>query len=146
MKKNEVFPLPGRIEGRFGLPGKYLMKGMEEEMSIKDFYAAVGGSYDEIMRRLLSEERVVKYLGKFCNDKSFEMMTEEIDQKKWEDAFRDAHNLKGISVNLGLQNLFESSSQLCEAMRNGEPSVDIQPMYDQVKQDYETVISSVQQL
>ena len=68
-------------------------------MSIKDFYAAVGGSYDEIMRRLLSEERVVKYLGKFCNDKSYELMTKDIAEEKWEDAFRDAHNLKGISVN-----------------------------------------------
>lgn len=115
-------------------------------MSIKDFYAAVGGSYDEIMRRLLSEERVKKYLGKFCNDKSFEQMTEEIAQKKWEDAFRDAHNLKGISVNLGLQSLFESSSELCESMRNGEPAVDIQPMYDQVKRDYETVVSAIAQL
>lgn len=115
-------------------------------MSIKDFYAEVGGSYDEIMRRLLSEERVMKYLGKFCNDKSFEAMTADIADKKWEDAFRDAHNLKGISVNLGLQNLFESSSELCESMRNGEPSVDIQPMYDRVKKDYETVVSGIQQL
>ncbi len=115
-------------------------------MSIKDFYAAVGGSYDEIMRRLLSEERVVKYLGKFCNDKSFELMTKDIAEEKWEDAFRDAHNLKGISVNLGLQNLFESSTELCESMRNGKPAVDIQPMFDRVKQDYETVVAAIAQL
>ena len=67
-------------------------------------------------------------------------------EEKWEDAFRDAHNLKGISVNLGLQNLFESSTELCESMRNGKPAVDIQPMFDRVKQDYETVVAAIAQL
>ena len=122
------------------------MKGMEDEMSIREFYATVGGNYDEIMRRLLSEERVMKYLGKFTNDKSYELLMEDIAEKRWDDAFRNAHNLKGISVNLGLQSLFLSSSELCESMRDGEPSVDIQPMYDQVRQDYATVVSALQQL
>lgn len=119
---------------------------MGNRMSIRDFYVIVGGSYDEIMKRLLSEQRVTKYLGKFCDDRSFDSMTEEIAQGKWEDAFRNAHNLKGLSVNLGLQRLFESSSELCEALRDGEPSIDIQPMYEQVRDDYEEAISAIRQL
>lgn len=63
----------------------------------------------------------------------------------YEEAFRAAHNLKGVCQNLGLARLAESSSALCETMRDGRPVVDITPFLEHVREDYRATIQALEE-
>lgn len=113
-------------------------------MSVKDCYEKINGDYYEIMHLLVSEDRVIKYLLKFKNDQCMNELTKALDEKRYEDAFRYAHTLKGISINLMMKKLAASSSALTDALRQHETSVE--KLYNQVKDDYEITISAIDTL
>lgn len=52
-------------------------------------------------------------------DGSFEALTEALKGNKAEAAFRAAHTLKGICLNLGFDRLFERASLVTERLRGG---------------------------
>ena len=53
--------------------------------------------------------------------------------------FKCVHDLKGMALNLGLTALQQAAQNLCEAVRYGEPSVDISPLYQEVTKEYQKV-------
>lgn len=113
-------------------------------MQISDVYQACEGDYDDVIKRLLSDERIAKYLKKFADGIDFDMMAKAIEQKNWEDAFRYAHNLKGISLNLAFTKLAESTGALCDIFRgDGEPSSDYEAVYERVKRDRKQVLDAI---
>lgn len=115
-------------------------------MTVKECYEMMGEDPEEVLSRLMSEDRVAKYLQKFAEANDVEKLEASLEEKDWETAFRGAHNLKGLSLNLGFGKLRQSSDILCEALRGGEPTEDIAPMLTKVKEDYENVVSAISQL
>lgn len=111
-------------------------------MQVKECYAAMGGDYEGVMGRLLSEERVKKYLFKFLNDKSFENLQTALAESNQEEAFRMAHTLKGVSQNLGFTRLFVSSDALTEALRN-ELREDAGALFCKVEADYRETVAAI---
>lgn len=112
-------------------------------MDLKEIYVAMGGDYSDVMERLMSEERIVKYLNKFKENTDYADLVRTLGQKDYETAFRHAHNLKGMCLNLGMTELFKSSSTLCETLRGGAPTVDTDPLLADVGRDYERVIKAI---
>lgn len=112
-------------------------------MTIKEFYAYSGGDFNEVIGRLGNEERVLKFLKRFDEEESLKVMLAALEDEDYTEAFRAVHSIKGICLNLGLAKLLESSSELCEALRNGKPEEDISRMVDTVKKDYESVCIDV---
>ena len=45
-------------------------------MTLKECYQKMGGNYDEVFSRFRKEERVQKFVLKFLNDKSYELLCE----------------------------------------------------------------------
>ncbi len=43
-------------------------------MTVKECYEQMGGNYDDVMSRLRTDERVIKFLGKVVSDTSFELL------------------------------------------------------------------------
>ena len=43
-------------------------------MTVKECYEKMGADYDSVMGRLRKDERVQKFLLKFLNDKSYELL------------------------------------------------------------------------
>lgn len=115
-------------------------------MTVKECYEMMGESYEDVLARLMSDERVAKYLHKFADANDLGKLETSLESKDWETAFRDAHNLKGLSLNLGFGQLRQSSDILCEALRGGEPTEDITPMLEKVRDDYKSVVSAISQL
>lgn len=115
-------------------------------MTFEEFYTSVGGSYKEALTRLMNERLVLKYLNKFATLTDYADMEKCIESENWTDAFRFSHNLKGTSLNMGFGNLARSSSELCETMRGGAPTVDISGLRAQVEQDYKKVIELIAQV
>ena len=48
-------------------------------MTLKDFYSAVGGNYDEVLSRLVSERLITKFVLKFKDDDSFALLESAVE-------------------------------------------------------------------
>ena len=100
-------------------------------MTIQECYAALGGDYEEVLGRLYSEALVKKFVGKFLADQSFSSLESTLKAENYEEAFRAAHTLKGVSQNLSFTKLYQSSHEITEALRTKN--------YDQALQLFSTV-------
>ena len=105
-------------------------------MTLKECYAALGGDYDDVLGRL-PERLVQKFVLKFLNDGSYDLLCRSLADGDRAEAFRAAHTIKGVCANLGFTSLLDSSEKLTEALRDGKPA---QPGEDElitrVKADY----------
>ena len=110
-------------------------------MNVKECYERFGGNYEEIMRLLMTEARVIKYLLKFRKDTCMQELTKALKEERYEDAFRYAHTLKGVSTNLMMERLVVSSCELTEALRHNE--TDVEDLYNNVKEDYDLIIEAI---
>lgn len=70
-------------------------------MTLKECYDALGGNYEDTVRRLYNEKLVEKFLFKFEEDPSFENLKKALEEENLEAAFRAAHTLKGVAQNMG---------------------------------------------
>jgi len=106
-------------------------------MTLKECYVSLNGDYDEVMGRLRSERLVQKFVLKFLNDGSYQLLLDSLAAGDRDEAFRAAHTIKGVCANLGFTSLLSSSEKLTEALRDGKPA---QPgeeeLIAQVKADY----------
>ena len=107
-------------------------------MTVKECYEFVGGNYDEVMGRLMKEERVIKYLGKFRNDPSYGEIFSAADAQDWELLFRASHTMKGVCYNLSLNTLGDAADAVCESVRPGvAPRTELAPLLEALKESYE---------
>ena len=103
------------------------------------------GNYEEVLSRLKTDERIKKFALKFLEDQSLQLLETSLETKQYDEAFRGAHTLKGISQNLSFTSLYTSSHVLTEKLRHQE--VDgLEPYVLQVKKDYERTIQAIQGL
>lgn len=111
-------------------------------MLLQECYAVLGGDYEDVMSRLRSEKLVQKFVLKFPNDGSYDLLCTSLEQKNYDDAFRAAHTIKGMCQNLGFTKLLESSHLLTEELRGGyTPQVD--GLAAQVIEDYKVVVDAI---
>lgn len=115
-------------------------------MTVKELYDAVGADYNDASNRLLDDARIKKYVLKYVEQTELADLEKALKEERWEDAFRNAHNIKGISLNLSLTNLHDPSSELCEMLRNGKPAEDPSPLFEKVKQSHEKFYALVKEL
>ena len=115
-------------------------------MNIVEFYNTLGGDYEGVKSRLLTDARIIKFLRKFPAAKDFAELKNSLAVKDWASAFRYSHNLKGNCLNLGLSSLFTPSSNLCENLRSGSPVEDCEPMLAAVETEYQNTINAIAEL
>ena len=113
-------------------------------MTLKECYAALGGDYDEAIGRLRSERLVQKFVLKFINDGSYQLLCDSLAAGNRDEAFRAAHTIKGVCANLAFNTLLNSSEALTDALRDGKPP---QPgeeaLIAQVKADYDRTYQAI---
>ena len=114
-------------------------------MKLEEFYAVVGGDYEDTVSRLMNEQIVKKFVTAFINDKSYDEFFENYNAHKNEDAFRAVHTLKGLSLNLGLSVLSDASVVVTEALRDGKNDV-TEEMLDELKSAYKITCDAIKQL
>lgn len=116
------------------------------QVELKECYEKMGGNYDNAMHRLAKEDRVRRFLGLFLKDESFRTLETAVGAKDWAAAFRAAHTLKGVAMNLDLDRLAKSTMELTEALRGGAPTVDVGPLFAKVRQDYQLTVDTISAL
>ena len=112
-------------------------------MTIQECYAALGGDYEEVLNRLYSEALVRKFIGKFSSDPSFQLLSDSLKAGSYEEAFRAAHTLKGVSQNLSFTKLYQPSHEITEALRTANYDLAVQ-LLPHVETDYALTCSAIQ--
>ena len=100
-------------------------------MTVQECYQQIQGNYENVLKRLKTDERIVKFLELFLSDTTYQ------------EIFKCVHDLKGMALNLGLTALQKAAQNLCDAVRYGEPSVDIDPLYQEVTKEYQKVVDII---
>lgn len=111
-------------------------------MTLKECYDILGGDYESVVSRLISEKLVLKFTVKFLDDNSFDTLSKSLESGDYEEAFRAAHTLKGICQNLSFTKLFSSSSSLTEALRSKDYE-NAHKLFADTKADYLKTVEAI---
>ena len=114
-------------------------------MTLKECYTALEGDYEGVLNRLRSEKMVQKFVLKFLNDKSHELLVTSMEAGNYEEAFRAAHTIKGVCQNLSFTKLYESSHILTENLRAGY-GADTDELVQRVEADYHQTMAAIEEL
>lgn len=111
-------------------------------MSLEMFYATIGGDFDGVKSRLLTEERIEKFVNIFFDDPTYSSLEENLNAGNLQEAFRAAHTLKGVSRDVGLTTISDPATELADALRpddSGAPAdlSRVPELMDQVKDAYQ---------
>lgn len=112
------------------------------DMDIKKCYQQFGGDYEDASLRLMNDERIERFLRKFIELDDCSAMLAALDAKDYKTAFLKAHDLKGTSSNMGFTSLYQTSVELCEALRDGQPKGDVAGLAQQAKTDFDAIVKA----
>lgn len=115
-------------------------------MTIQEAYNEIGANYSEVIARMNKDERIDKYLRIFTEMNDYNALKIALEEQNYDDAFRYAHNLKGVGINLGLSMFVVASSKMCDLLRGGAPSEDIEPYLSEISKEYNRIIEVVSKL
>lgn len=115
-------------------------------MTLQECYAAMGGNYDDAIGRLRSEKLVQKFVLKFLNDDSFQLLNDSVAAGNYEEAFRAAHTIKGVCQNLSFERLQNSSALLTDALRGGNWNDQTAALLEAVRADYQVTADAIHAL
>ena len=111
-------------------------------MTLQEFYAVVGGDYNEAVGRMMGEAMLRRFLMKVPNDPSYAALKQAVENGEREEAFRAAHTIKGLCLNFGFGKLLASSEALTEALRSEIPS-NMAELFARVSEDYELTMDTL---
>lgn len=111
-------------------------------MTMQECYKAIGADYDDVLGRLRSERLIQKFVLKFLEDGSYDLLCSSMAEGDLDTAFRASHTIKGVCSNLGFTQLGKSSHDLTEALRarKGEEAAGL---LGQVQTDYDKTVSAI---
>ena len=116
-----------------------------EPKTCEECYEKIGGNYAEVSMRLPNPRLIERFVGKFLEDNSYEMLCTQIECRNRKEAFLAAHALKGVCANLSFSRLMDSVSRLTEVLRPETSSVSDHAikLFGDVKRDYEMTAETI---
>lgn len=115
-------------------------------MNIKECYACIGANWQEVYERFGCNEAIVKKFAiKFLEDPSFHDMKKAVAEGDTDRAFRAAHTLKGICINLGFSDLYRTSYDITEIFRGGTMD-GAEELMDAMEAQYQMIVEAVTQV
>lgn len=109
-------------------------------MTVRECYDELGADFEGVVSRLVTEERVKKFVTKLPKDDSFERLSTAMAEKNAEQAFMGAHTMKGIAMNLGLTGLAETASALTEELRQGSITPEAGGLFTELEKRYRDTV------
>ena len=114
-------------------------------MTVKECYAKLGGDYEDVVKRLMGDALVERFMLKFLDDGSYQELVNALKEGRDEDAFRAAHTLKGVCLNLGFDRLYEVSAELTEKLR-GRDTSGTEEMFKKVETQYRILTDAIREM
>lgn len=113
-------------------------------MTVEKFYEYIRGDYAGTKARLMTDERILRFVNKFPADGSYQLLLDSLASSNVEEAFRAAHTIKGVAQNLGFTALYLSSQEVTEILRGG--SLDVADKMPKLTECYELTIDGIAKL
>lgn len=100
-----------------------------------------GADVETTVKRFMGKEELyVKFVLKFLEDNNLELLLENYDKKSFGEVFNNAHSIKGVTSNLGLNPVYKVSAEICDLLRGKQPEeVDeetLKVLKDQLADEY----------
>ena len=112
-------------------------------MNVEECYAKIDESYADAARLFKTDERIIKYFKIIQKDTNLDALCNALEQNDYETAFRAAHTLKGLALNMQFTALADEVSALTELLRSRKANANIMPLLSKTKQTYQTILSYI---
>lgn len=116
------------------------------------FYRRLGGDYQDVYYRLEDEKTILRFLKRFLEEESYRNFLERYEAHDEEEAYRYIHNLKGVCLNLGFGDLYQSCEQIINEFHAGFPQLTpdqlalLDRRYDTVIIEIRKMLAEIEQL
>ena len=115
-------------------------------MDVRNCYKQMGGDYEEAIRLMGNDERIIRYLKIFRKDTNFSSLCYAIQQNDMKAAFHAAHTIKGVALNLSLTSLAVQIKDLTEILRIGILNEEVLSLLQKTEKTYALVLESIETL
>lgn len=116
-------------------------------MTVKECYEKIGGDYEGVANRLITDERIIRFAGMFLDDASYQQLVDAMGEGNYDLAFRMAHTMKGVTQNLSFEALYQPVCEITEALRDTHRDVELaESLLPAVTQQYERTVSGIREL
>ena len=112
-------------------------------MTLQECYAMMHGNYEDARSRLAMDKLIEKFMLKFLDDTSMDLLNKSVAAGDVQESFRAAHTLKGEAANLAFTELMERVSELTEQLRPCSAPAD-EALYQKVKESYDLTIHAIE--
>lgn len=114
-------------------------------MDIRKCYQKLDGNFEDTLERLCNESLIERFVVRFLDDPSFQMIKDGVAAGDRELVFCGAHTLKGVSSNLGFTKLSELSSELTEILRNSTELKGYEEALTAVERQYQITVDAIRE-
>ena len=108
-------------------------------MKFEELYKELGGDYPEAVERFGGENTLKRFVLKFMNDDNFKLLSESLEKGDCKTAFRFAHTLKGICLNMDFGNMTSLARDITEKLRAGDLNGAAE-VFPSLKREYDRTI------
>ena len=111
-------------------------------MGMCELYDAMGVEYDDVLALLRREDRIKLYFTQMMEDPSFRELDRAMAEQEYSAAFKAAHTIKGMCVNLMIEPLAKASIALVECLRS-EPvdETEAASLYARLRNEHDLLLS-----
>ena len=90
-------------------------------MTLQQLYENIDGNYEQALRVMKTERLIDKYVRRFEASRVGEALAEAGQAMDGVRLFENAHAMKGVCANLGLDELARAANEITEEFRPGNP-------------------------
>lgn len=115
-------------------------------MKLEEFCKSLEINYEENISRFAGNENIyIKFLKRFIEDSTYDNLKQAYSQKLYEDIEKNAHMLKGLAANLGINRIFSLSNDIVQSVRQKEFNK-IDNLYNKLAKEYELTIQMIRNI
>ncbi|WP_087881555.1 Hpt domain-containing protein [Arabiibacter massiliensis] len=113
-------------------------------MEVRELYETLGVPFEGVLAVLRKEDRIKVYLEQTVGDPSFAALADAMAARDYPAAFRAAHTIKGMGLNLMLNPLTDAAVPLVECLRSGSPDeAEAEALYGRLKKEGDNLAALV---
>lgn len=117
---------------------------MSTTMLINPMLRELDVDYDALSERFAgSDMLMIKFISKFPNDPTFQMLEQAVSQKNIQDILVYSHTLKGLCANLGMSKLSNFNSKMVSDIRAGIYT-NLDELFESIKNEYNRIIFCIE--
>ena len=118
-------------------------------MTLEELYALIGGNLDQAMKIMRKDKLVDRYIRKLINNELCKTLVAAGETMDATALYENAHALKGVCANLGLDDLASAASEITEEFRPGNArnltDDEVKAKLAALDEQYQRVIAGIQQ-